>query len=133
MGQWYNAGTMNIFLIVSSQFIVVSIFSTADYCYELNVKQNIPLLFIICEPSFWRILEILWVKRNTCKMLGRKYIKYCTQRSLFEILLNQTEIRLYLPCTNWFGTKRTSVWFQINKIMVNTIWFRFDLIRFLRV
>jgi len=24
-----------------------------------------------------------------------------------EILLNQTEIRLYLPCTDWFETKRT--------------------------
>ena len=31
---------------------------------------------------------------------------------------------------NWFGTKRTSVWFQINRKMVNTIWFGFDLIRF---
>ena len=31
------------------------------------------------------------------------------QRKLFEILLNQTEVRLYLPCTDWFGTKRTSV------------------------
>ena len=45
-----------------------------------------------------------------------------------EILLNQTEIRLYLPCTYWFETKQTvSVWFQINRCMVNTISFRFDL------
>ena len=34
-----------------------------------------------------------------------------TQRDLFEILLNQNEIRLYLPFSDWFGTKRTSVWF----------------------
>ena len=53
-----------------------------------------------------------------------------TQRNLFEILLNQTEIRLYLPFSDWFGTKLTSVWFQINRNMVNTIWYRFDLIRF---
>ena len=33
-----------------------------------------------------------------------------TQRNLFKILLNQTNIRLYLPVSDWFGTKRTSVW-----------------------
>ena len=30
-------------------------------------------------------------------------------------------------------TKRTSIWFQINRCMVNKIWFRVDLIRFLCV
>ena len=28
----------------------------------------------------------------------------CTQANLFDILLNSTEIRLYLPCTDLFGT-----------------------------
>ena len=55
-----------------------------------------------------------------------------TQRNIFEILLNQPEIRLYLPCSNWFVTKRTSVWFQINQKIVNIIWFQFDLTRFKR-
>ena len=50
----------------------------------------------------------------------------CTQRNIFQILLNQTEIRLYLPFSDWYGTKRTSVWFQINLKMVNTIWFKVD-------
>ena len=52
--------------------------------------------------------------------------------SLFitDTLFNQIEIKLYLPFSNWFGTKWTSVWFQINRKIVNTIWFRFDLIRF---
>ena len=27
---------------------------------------------------------------------------------------------------DWFGTKRASVWFQINRKMVNKFWFRFD-------
>ena len=54
----------------------------------------------------------------------------CTQKNLLQILLNQTDIRLYLPFADWFGTKRTSVWFQINGNMVDTIWFRFDIIRF---
>ena len=42
-----------------------------------------------------------------------------------------TKIRLYLPFSDRFGTKRiVSVWFQINSYMVNTIWFGFDLLRF---
>ena len=49
------------------------------------------------------------------------------------MLLNQPEIRLYLPFSNWFGSKRTSVWFRINRKMVNKIWFRVDLITFLCV
>ena len=53
-----------------------------------------------------------------------------TQRIFFEILFNQTDIRLYLPVSNWFGTKRTSVSFQINRNMVNIIWFQVGLIRF---
>ena len=53
-----------------------------------------------------------------------------TQWIFFEIILNKTEIGLYLPFSDWFGTKRTSVWFKINQKMLNTIWFQFDLIRF---
>ena len=56
-----------------------------------------------------------------------------TQKNLFEILLNQPDIRFYLPFSDWYGTKRTSVWFQINWKTINTIWFRVDLIRFLCV
>ena len=52
------------------------------------------------------------------------------QRNLFEIKLNQTEIILYLPLFVSFWTKRTSVLFQVTRKMVNTIWFRRDLIRF---
>ena len=55
---------------------------------------------------------------------------FYTQRNFFEFLLNQTEIRLYLLFSEWFGTKRTFVWFQINRKMVNTIWLRVNLIRF---
>ena len=52
------------------------------------------------------------------------------QRNIFWILMNQIEIRLYILFSDWFGTKRTSVCFQINLKMVNTIWFRFYLIGF---
>ena len=58
-----------------------------------------------------------------------QYFSY-TQINLFEILLNQPEIRLYLPFSDWFGTNQTFVWFQINRKMINTIWFRFGLTRF---
>ena len=37
-------------------------------------------------------------------------LKDYTQRNIFGILLNQTEIRLYLPFSDRFETKRTSVW-----------------------
>ena len=59
-------------------------------------------------------------------MCSRPY----TRINIFEILLNQTEIRLYLQFSDWFETKRTTVWLKINRKMVNTIWFLFDLIRF---
>ena len=38
--------------------------------------------------------------------------------------------RLYLPFSVWFGTKQTSIWLEINRKIVNTSWFRFDLIIF---
>ena len=56
-----------------------------------------------------------------------------TQKCFFGILLIQTEIRLYLPSSDWFGSKRTSVWIQINRKMVNTIWFQFESKRFQKV
>ena len=52
-----------------------------------------------------------------------------TKINLFEILSNQTEIRLYLSFSDCFGTKRASVRFQITPKLVNTTWFQFDLIR----
>ena len=55
-----------------------------------------------------------------------------TQRNIFEIFLNQPEMRLHLPYSDWFESKRTSVWIQINRKMVNTFWFQVDLIRFLK-
>ena len=55
----------------------------------------------------WKITEI---SLNWLEKMGKgiQWRNYCIQ-NLFEILINQTEIRLYLPCTDWFGTKGTSV------------------------
>ena len=61
---------------------------------------------------------------RTCSYIGTRVI---TQRNLFEILLKQTEIRLYLPSSEWFRTRWTlSVRFQINRKMINIIRFRVD-------
>ena len=64
-----------------------------------------------------------------------KSVDCCTQRNLFQILVNQPEIGLYLPFSDWFGTQTDIVrlLFQINRKMVNTIWFRFDLLKLLWV
>ena len=43
-----------------------------------------------------------------------------------------SKIRLIDWFSDWFATKQTSVWFQINRKMVNTDWFRFYLTRFRR-
>ena len=54
----------------------------------------------------------------------------CTYREIFsEILLNQTQIRLYLTFSDWFGTKRTVfVWFQnqSENVKYNLIWVWFN-------
>ena len=48
-------------------------------------------------------------------------------RNLIEWNPNQIVFSIFRLIRN---TKQTFVWFQINQCMVNTIWFRFDLIRF---
>ena len=37
----------------------------------------------------------------------------CSQINIFEMLLTETEIRLYLPFSDWFRTKQTSVWYGV--------------------
>ena len=37
---------------------------------------------------------------------------------------------MHLPISDWFGSKRTFGWIQINRKRVYTIWFRVDLTRF---
>ena len=56
---------------------------------------------------------------------------YTQSVRIYWIFWIQTEIRWCLPFSDWFITKQTSCWFQINQEMVNIIRYRFDLIRFL--
>ena len=125
-------------------------FVIQQHCCRITVIQQHLVMFLLSltcllKPRFfenksiqkveWRHSEILsssgaphWIFLARCPR-NMQILAY-TQENLFDVLLKQTEIRLYLPCTDWFGTKRTSVWFQINRKMVNTIWFWFDPIRF---
>ena len=52
------------------------------------------------------------------------------QRNLLEILLNQTGIRLYLQFPIDLEPNGRTIGVPNQSEKVNTIWFRFDLIRF---
>ena len=76
-----------------------------------------------------------WIGKRFCEKESEGHapsIQQRPERNLFGILINHTDIWMYLPLSEWFGTKRTFVWFQINQKMVNTSWFQFYLIRFRR-
>ena len=92
-----------------------------------TVPYRIFLLFP-CLPCHFH-LAVFKQQNNTAQPKWPPDRRH-TRRNLFEILINQPEIRLYLPFSGWFGSKRTSVWIQIIQRMVNTIWFRVDLSRF---
>ena len=93
-------------------------------CYFSFINEKaVSLILRILGCFFLRYQKWVW-----CVSLVN--LNLYTQRNIFEILLNETEIRLYLPFSDWFGSKRRSVWFQINRKMVNTIRFQFHLIRF---
>ena len=78
-----------------------------DYRFEAG---NSITRQLICRT---RTVQLISLMRTNCKELSERYI----HRTLFSILYNQTEIRLYLL-------------FQISQKMVNTIWFPFGLISF---
>ena len=55
------------------------------------------------SKSFLTIYFYKWKKNSLAEKVFVVENKR-TQRNLFEIYLNQTEIRLYLPFSDWFGT-----------------------------
>ena len=98
---------------------------------KLSYDENILPCFLSSQkPNFSNSKQCSYSFHPKNAPQVKKILAFHTQKNLFEILINQPEIRLYLPFSDWFGIKRMSVWFQINRIMVNTIWFRVDLIRF---
>ena len=111
-------------------------------------RENIGIIFIIKDNIHILILDQMQIDKlnnkliYTCRdvpegfprspQLMHQRVRVC--RGVFsahwenftEVLLNQPEITF----SDWFGSKRTqSVWTQINRKMVNTIWFQVDLTR----
>ena len=56
--------------------------------------------------------------------------RYIVPEKSFRNLIKPTQNQIVLSFSDWFGSKLTSIWFQINLKMVNTIWFRFELTGF---
>ena len=102
-------------------------------CLPLKIMYNIfkffsislflTMYFFPIVILYWSVWHqyIYWWK--TCHFIAH-FLLY-TQWNLFGILSNQTEIRLYLPCTDCFGTKRTvSELFQNNRFVVSSGWYK---------
>ena len=90
-------------------------------------------------------------RAQSLRTQGKPSWLFYTHRNLFEILLNQTEVRLHLPFSDWFGAANgrvrlipnqseigkynlISVWFnKISKIFLcvytQTIWSRKQLLQ----
>ena len=101
---------------------------------SFNMKEN-GNLFSWAYTREPRSRLFIWTKRYSVwfireiELSVRSY-SFPIERNHFSVSLTIFLSRLYLPYSDWFGTKRTSVRFKINRTMVNTIWFRVDLIRF---
>ena len=76
----------------------------------------------LCEQMrMWPVFKLCKHRRNFFQIFPvnqteiRLYLLYIpidlepNGRPFGSKMLNQTEIRFYLPCTDWFGTKPTSV------------------------
>ena len=100
---------MRIFHL-SKIIIDVSIKSSSLNRRDETSPCNLSKLAIV--DSLKRIESYAWADFNS-SFRGHFFlgVRTCTQRNYFEILLNHTEIRLYLPFPDWYGTKRSSVWF----------------------
>ena len=76
--------------------------------HELRLSKALISTLVRNNTSFLThimMYKSLWKKHY--RPLSQLRIFSFTQRNNFEILLNRTEIRLYLPLFDWFGTKRT--------------------------
>ena len=85
---------------------------------KFRLQLHFPDWIGIKRNSVWcQIWEIILFRFKTISTLGmwcktlvpktRRENHRRTQRNLCEILLNRTEIRLYLPFSDWYGTERS--------------------------
>ena len=66
---------------------------------------------VVCWSCCLGCLKVRGETFRPVKFLTRCRVGRNTQKNIFEILLDQPEIRLYLLFSDWLGTKLTSVWF----------------------
>ena len=72
----------------------------------VSEESNIQSRILITRQAF------IWKLSHSSRVSFMRVIRMglCNLRNLSEILSNQTEIRLYLPFSDRFGSKRNSVW-----------------------
>ena len=76
------------------------------------------------------VTTFIWTARITVRINICK--SWIHTEKYFQNFIKLNRNQIVFTISDHFKTKRTSVWFQINRIMVNTIWFRLDFIRFLK-
>ena len=86
--------------------------------WYIYIYIYIYIYVIIIKPLLRQLKLIIYIHiySNPSQCKERAH----TQRNIFEFLLNQTEIKLYLRFSGWFGTKRTSVCFKSNRKMIQS-------------
>ena len=100
------------------------------YSNRCGCPKYIFLLTLIKHAFQTFFKHLNFFKHSHLNFVSQQFNLFCgwstvsdTHRNIFGILLSKTVIRLYLSFSDWFGSKRKSVWLQINRKMVNTIWF----------
>ena len=133
--------TIQIWFTLTKFWMNGKVFTFKMLLHLESISNERKSVFTIQIWSSWKIFRIYFcaVRRNRqlgmtgmalsilLAVLGRLrqpqdswLVCWEGRRALFVFC---PEIRLYLPLSDWFGTKWKSVWFQINRKMVNTIWF----------
>ena len=74
--------------------------------------------------------QLIWNQMDTVRLVSNKSEngKYNLISVWFNKILRKNSLRVQFWI--WNSKQTLSVWFQINRCMVNSIWFRFDLIIF---
>ena len=86
-------------------------FHKVSCMWHLNLCNIVHDLYLTCKQKWiWNISHSC-IRACSHIIQGTSVCLYA-QRNHFEILLNQTEIRVYLAFSDLFGTKRTFVWFK---------------------
>ena len=124
LGNWKSASTVIWTYTDESILMCVTIDSDwyrtkqgSVWC-QINRKGVITIRILLDTTRFRG--EFLCVHTLPASVIAEKR----NERNRLLIIVKLTEIGLYLPFPDRSGNKRSSIWFQINRKMVNTISFR---------